>query len=80
MKKSIYIIGMAAMGLMASCSSDSDYQAVAESTINVLSAQTSLGPNASEGEVTVQHREVGGSCQRLTPVAQRQAGYQEDRG
>lgn len=53
MKKSIYIIGMAAMGLMASCSSDSDYQAVAESTINVLSAQTSLGPNASEGEVTV---------------------------
>lgn len=41
------------MGLMASCSSDSDYQAVAESTINVLSAQTSLGPNASEGEVTV---------------------------
>lgn len=53
MKKSIYIIGMAAMGLMASCSSDSDYQAVAESTINVLSAQTSLGPDASEGEVTV---------------------------
>ena len=32
MKKSIYIIGIAAMGLMASCSSDSDYQAVAEST------------------------------------------------
>ena len=31
----------------------SDEQAVAESTINVLSAQTSLGPNASEGEVTV---------------------------
>lgn len=53
MKKSIYIIGIAAMGLMASCSSDSDYQAVAESTINVLSAQTSLGPDASEGEVTV---------------------------
>lgn len=53
MKKSIYIIGIAAMGLMASCSSDSDYQAVAESTINVLSAQTSLGPNASEGEVIV---------------------------
>lgn len=53
MKKSIYIIGMAAMGLMASCSSDSDYQAVAESTINVLSAQTMLGPNDSEGAVTV---------------------------
>lgn len=42
MKKSIYIIGIAAMGLMASCSSDSDYRAVAESTINVLSAQTML--------------------------------------
>ena len=41
------------MGLMASCSSDSDYQAVAESTINVLSAQTMLGPNDSEGAVTV---------------------------
>ena len=53
MKKSIYIIGIAAMGLMASCSSDSDYQAVAESTINVLSAQTMLGPNDSEGAVTV---------------------------
>ena len=53
MKKSIYIIGIAAMGLMASCSSDSDYQAVAESTINVLSAQTTLGPNDSEGAVTV---------------------------
>ena len=53
MKKSIYVIGIAAMGLMASCSSDSDYRAVAESTINVLSAQTMLGPNDSEGTVTV---------------------------
>lgn len=53
MKKSIYVIGIAAMGLMASCSSDSDYQAVAESTINVLSAQTMLGPSDSEGAVTV---------------------------
>lgn len=41
------------MGLIASCSSDSDYQAVAESTINITSAQTSLGPNISEGAVTV---------------------------
>ena len=53
MKKSIYVIGIAAMGLMASCSSDSDYRAVAESTINVLSAQTMLGPSDSEGAVTV---------------------------
>lgn len=54
MKKYIYnIIGIAALGLMASCSSDSDYQAVAESSINILSAQTSLGPNVSEGAVTV---------------------------
>jgi len=53
MKKYIYTIGMAALGLMASCSSDSDYQAVAESTINITSAQTSLGPNVSEGAVTV---------------------------
>lgn len=52
MKKHI-IIGMAALGLMASCSSDNDYQAVAESTINVTKAETSLGPNASEGLVTV---------------------------
>lgn len=53
MKKYIYIIGIAALGLMASCSSDNDYQAVAESTINITSAQTSLGPNVSEGAVTV---------------------------
>lgn len=54
MKKYIYnIIGIAALGLMASCSSDSDYQAVAESSINILSAQTALGPNVSEGAVTV---------------------------
>ncbi len=52
MKKHI-IIGMAALGLMASCSNDSDYHAVAESTINVTKAETSLGPNASEGLVTV---------------------------
>ncbi len=52
MKKHI-IIGMAALGLMASCSSDNDYHAVAESTINVTKAETSLGPNASEGLVTV---------------------------
>lgn len=53
MKKYIYTLGMAVLGLMASCSSDSDYQAVAESTINITSAQTSLGPNVSEGAVTV---------------------------
>ena len=52
MKKHI-IIGMAALGLIASCSSDNDYHAVAESTINVTKAETSLGPNASEGLVTV---------------------------
>ncbi len=52
MKKHI-IIGMAALGLMASCSSESEFHAVAESTINVTKAETSLGPNASEGFVTV---------------------------
>ncbi len=52
MKKHI-IIGMAALALVASCSNDNDYHAVAESTINVLSAKTSLGPNDSEGAVTV---------------------------
>ena len=53
MKKHI-IIGIASLALMASCGSDdSDFHAVAESTIHVTSAQTSLGPNASEGEVTV---------------------------
>lgn len=44
---------MAALALVASCSNDNDYHAVAESTINVLSAKTSLGPNDSEGAVTV---------------------------
>lgn len=52
-KKYIYIISVVALEMMASCSSDSDYQPVAESTINITSAQTSLGPNASEGAVTV---------------------------
>ncbi len=41
------------MGLAASCSDDSDYQPIAETTINITSAQTSLGPSASEGFVTV---------------------------
>lgn len=53
MKKKIYIIGVAVLGLLASCSSDSEYKAVAENTINITSAQTSLGPNVSEGSVTV---------------------------
>ncbi len=52
MKKHI-LIGLAALALVASCSKDNDYHAVAESTINVLSAQTSLGPNDSEGAVKV---------------------------
>lgn len=52
MKKQI-LLGMAVLGMMASCSSDSDYQAVPERTINITSAKTELGPNASEGSVTV---------------------------
>ncbi len=52
MKRHI-IIGIAAIGLMASCSSESDFHAVAESSINITKAETSLGPNASEGSVTV---------------------------
>ena len=53
MKKHI-IIGIASLAFLASCGSDKgDLHAVAESTISVTSAQTSLGPNASEGLVTV---------------------------
>ena len=44
---------MAALGLMASCNSESEFHAVAESTITVTKAETSLGPNACEGLVTV---------------------------
>lgn len=52
MKKNI-ITALAALAFMASCSSDKDYQPAAESTITVTSAQTSLGPNESEGSITV---------------------------
>lgn len=53
MKKYIYIIGIATLSFLASCGSDDDLQPVQESTINITSAQTSLGPNVSEGTVTV---------------------------
>lgn len=53
MKKYIYIIGIAILSFLASCGSDDDLQPVQESTINITSAQTSLGPNVSEGTVTV---------------------------